>query len=124
MERTGYDDLSWLLEFKKSPLQYFADLDAQILSLLDGTPLTEEYIYKLCDECLETKAPQPLIRALGEAFTQPAILARCFQRKPQHDADQNSEGKIKGKTREKLRSCLKYHVSKVLHYVGVENKTF
>ncbi|KAL0839387.1 hypothetical protein ABMA28_016116 [Loxostege sticticalis] len=47
----------------------------------NGAPLTEERIYQLCDECLQTKMPQPLVRALGEAFTQPAILARCFQSK-------------------------------------------
>ncbi|XP_028163894.1 ubiquitin-protein ligase E3A [Ostrinia furnacalis] len=47
----------------------------------NGAPLTEERIYQLCDECLLTKLPQPLVRALGEAFTQPAILARCFQSK-------------------------------------------
>ncbi|XP_073962763.1 ubiquitin protein ligase E3A [Choristoneura fumiferana] len=70
--------------------------DSRSQSHSNGAPLTEEYIYKLCDECLETKVPQPLIRALGEAFTQPAILARCFQRKPQSDADLNSEMKIKG----------------------------
>ncbi|XP_063374930.1 ubiquitin-protein ligase E3A [Cydia amplana] len=61
----------------------------------NGAPLTEEHIYKLCDECLETKAPEPLIRALGEAFTQPAILARCFQGKPHADSS-NGEGNNKG----------------------------
>lgn len=61
----------------------------------NGAPLTEEHIYKLCDECLETKAPEPLIRALGEAFTQPAILARCFQGKPHADSS-NGEGNTKG----------------------------
>lgn len=57
-------------------------LDDLIISLLtDGAPLTEDRIYELCDECLQTKKPQALIRALGEAFTQPAILSRCFQKK-------------------------------------------
>ncbi|XP_047989880.1 ubiquitin-protein ligase E3A [Leguminivora glycinivorella] len=60
----------------------------------NGAPLTEEHIYKLCDDCLETKAPEPLIRALGEAFTQPAILARCFQGKPH--ADSSNGGGTKG----------------------------
>lgn len=56
-------------------------LDDLIISLLDGAPLTEERMYELCEECLQTKVRQPLIRALGEAFTQPAILARCFASK-------------------------------------------
>ncbi|XP_026491337.2 ubiquitin-protein ligase E3A [Vanessa tameamea] len=47
----------------------------------NGSTLTEERIYELCDECLQTKNPEPLIRALGEAFTQPTILSKCFQRK-------------------------------------------
>ncbi|XP_032511772.2 ubiquitin-protein ligase E3A isoform X1 [Danaus plexippus] len=51
------------------------------LSHNNGAPLTEDRIYELCDECLQTKKPQALIRALGEAFTQPAILSRCFQKK-------------------------------------------
>lgn len=62
----------------------------ELLALLlpaDGAPLTEERIYQLCDDCLQSKAPQPLIRALGEAFTQPAILARCFQNKLGQDSD-------------------------------------
>ncbi|XP_026313806.1 ubiquitin-protein ligase E3A isoform X2 [Hyposmocoma kahamanoa] len=58
----------------------------------NGAPLTEERICQLCDECLRSKAPQPLIRALGEAFTQPAILARCFQSKLRLDSD-SSGGK-------------------------------
>lgn len=45
----------------------------------NGATLTEEHIYQLCDECLATKTPQPLVRALGEAFGQPAILSRCFK---------------------------------------------
>ncbi|XP_034825167.1 ubiquitin-protein ligase E3A isoform X1 [Maniola hyperantus] len=60
----------------------------------NGAPLTEERIYELCDECLQTKEPQVLIKALGEAFNQPAILARCFQRKLS-DGDTGSEGKKK-----------------------------
>lgn len=56
-------------------------LDELIIALLDGAPLTEERMYELCEECLQTKMRQPLIRALGEAFTQPAILARCFASK-------------------------------------------
>ncbi|CAH0717338.1 unnamed protein product, partial [Brenthis ino] len=51
------------------------------LSHNNGVPLTEDRIYELCNECLQSKKPQTLIRALGEAFTQPLILARCFQRK-------------------------------------------
>ncbi|XP_072942235.1 ubiquitin-protein ligase E3A [Epargyreus clarus] len=47
----------------------------------NGAPLTEERMYQLCDECLSSKNLKPLMRALGEAFTQPAILARCFQGK-------------------------------------------
>ncbi|CAH2063564.1 unnamed protein product, partial [Iphiclides podalirius] len=47
----------------------------------NGVPLTEDRMRQLCDECLQTKIPQPLIRALGEAFTQPTILARSFQSK-------------------------------------------
>lgn len=56
-------------------------LDELLINLLDGAPLTEERIYKLCEECLQNKVREPLIRALGEAFTQPAILARCFTNK-------------------------------------------
>lgn len=66
-----------------------------MLMPVDGAPLTEERICQLCDDCLKSKAPQPLIRALGEAFTQPAILARCFQSKPRHDSD-GSGGKNTG----------------------------
>ncbi|KAJ0179215.1 hypothetical protein K1T71_004927 [Dendrolimus kikuchii] len=47
----------------------------------NGAPLTEERIYELCDICLQSKKREPLIRALGEAFTQPAILSRCFATK-------------------------------------------
>ncbi|GBP48230.1 Ubiquitin-protein ligase E3A [Eumeta japonica] len=47
----------------------------------NGAPLTEERICQLCDEYFKNEDPKPLIRALGEAFTQPAILARCFQKK-------------------------------------------
>ncbi|XP_049865182.1 ubiquitin-protein ligase E3A isoform X2 [Pectinophora gossypiella] len=61
--------------------------DFKTLSHNNGAPLTEDRIYQLCDECLQTKAPQPLIRALGEAFTQPAILARCFQKKVRRDSN-------------------------------------
>lgn len=72
------------------------ELDSLILSLLDGAPLTEERIYQLCDECLQTKMPQPLVRALGEAFTQPAILARCFQSKvvPDSSNEASKTGKF------------------------------
>lgn len=66
-----------------------------MLMPVDGAPLTEERIYQLCDDCLQTKAPQPLIRALGEAFTQPAILARCFQSKLGQDS-KSSTGKNTG----------------------------
>ena len=52
-----------------------------LLALSDGAPLTEERMYELCEECLQSKVREPLIRALGEAFTQPHILARCFQGK-------------------------------------------
>ena len=70
-------------------------LDELLLSLLtDGVPLTEERIYELCNECLQTKKPQSLIRALGEAFTQPPILARCFQRKMK-DSDNGNDGSKK-----------------------------
>ncbi|XP_068627544.1 ubiquitin-protein ligase E3A [Battus philenor] len=47
----------------------------------NGAPLTEDRMRQLCDDCLQSKTPQPLIRALGEAFTQPSILARSFQSK-------------------------------------------
>ncbi|KAJ2950776.1 hypothetical protein O0L34_g9041 [Tuta absoluta] len=60
----------------------------------NGAPLTEERIYQLCDDCLASRAPQPLIRALGEAFTQPAILARCFQKK---HTETRGEGNSKDK---------------------------
>lgn len=66
-------------------------LDELLLLLSDGAPLTEERIYQLCDECLLNKAPQPLIRALGEAFTNPAILARCFQSKVREDSSKRGK---------------------------------
>ncbi|KAM3968245.1 ubiquitin protein ligase E3A [Aphomia sociella] len=66
------------------------------LSHNNGAPLTEERIYQLCDECLRTLKPQPLVRALGEAFTQPAILARCFQSKVREDSISDG-GKNTGK---------------------------
>lgn len=69
----------------------------ELLAMLmpaDGAPLTEERICQLCNDCLQSKAPQPLIRALGEAFTQPAILARCFQGKP--DQDRSASGSNTG----------------------------
>lgn len=70
----------------------------ELLAMLmpaDGVPLTEERICQLCSDCLQSKAPQPLIRALGEAFTQPAILARCFQGQPNQDRG-SSSGKNTG----------------------------
>ncbi|CAG9791844.1 unnamed protein product [Diatraea saccharalis] len=70
-----------------------------VVSHNNGAPLTEERIYQLCDECLQTKMPQPLVRALGEAFTQPAILARCFQSKivqeSSNDGGKNSDKESK-----------------------------
>lgn len=57
----------------------------------NGVPLTEERIYELCDECLQSRAREPLVRALGEAFTQPAILARCFASKLPQDKDDEGE---------------------------------
>ncbi|XP_026765409.2 ubiquitin-protein ligase E3A [Galleria mellonella] len=63
----------------------------------NGAPLTEERICQLCAECLHTLKPQPLVRALGEAFTQPAILARCFQSKVSEDDSNNDGGKNKEK---------------------------
>lgn len=59
----------------------------------NGDPLTEERISQLCDECLETQLKRPLIRALGEAFTQPAILARCFARKVGEGSCNDDESK-------------------------------
>ncbi|XP_022814301.1 ubiquitin-protein ligase E3A-like [Spodoptera litura] len=59
----------------------------------NGGPLTEERIYELCDECLQNKVREPLIKALGEAFTQPAILAKCFASK----ATVNSDEEVKMK---------------------------
>lgn len=70
-----------------------ARLDALLVVLSDGAPLTEERMYELCDECLATKVAQPLIRALGEAFTQPAILSKCFStRAPQATTDRGKTG--------------------------------
>lgn len=67
-------------------------LDDLIYSLLtDGAPLTEERIYELCDECIKNKKPQPLIRALGEAFTQPVILAKSFPNKVS-ESEEKSKG--------------------------------
>lgn len=71
-------------------------LDELIISLLDGAPLTEERMYQLCEECLQTKVRQPLIRALGEAFTTPAILARSFASKVV-DSNEAIPGKSSGK---------------------------
>lgn len=56
----------------------------------NGAPLTEERMYELCEECLQTKVREPLIRALGEAFTQPAILARCFASKGGSNSDEDA----------------------------------
>lgn len=86
------------MDFATARLSLLHKLDALLLVLLDGAPLTEERIYQLCDECQATKLAQPLIRALGEAFMQPAILARCFQSKVVQSSAQ--EGKIGG------NSCL------------------
>lgn len=71
------------LDTKSRAIRLIEQLDELLYMLqpTDGAPLTEERICQLCDDCLQTKVPQPLIRALGEAFTQPAILARCFQGK-------------------------------------------
>lgn len=67
-------------------------LDQLLTNLLDGAPLTEERIYELCDMCLQNKVREPLIRALGEAFTQPAILSRCFPSKlPQDNANEGEK---------------------------------
>lgn len=55
----------------------------------NGAPLTEERMYELCEECLQNKVREPLIRALGEAFTQPAILARCFASKTTANSDED-----------------------------------
>ncbi|XP_045459726.1 ubiquitin-protein ligase E3A [Melitaea cinxia] len=63
----------------------------------NGSVLTEERIYELCDECLQTKNPEPLIRVLGEAFTQPTILSKCFQRKVNQSDTGNAEKKKLGK---------------------------
>lgn len=65
--------------------------------LPDGSVLTEERVYELCDECLQTKNPEPLIRVLGEAFTQPTILSKCFQRKVNQSDIGNAEKKKLGK---------------------------
>lgn len=83
------------MKFKATKLLEALDELLAMLMPLDGAPLTEERIYQLCDDCLQSKAPQPLIRALGEAFTQPAILARCFQSKHSQDSD-SSGGKNTG----------------------------
>lgn len=83
------------VEYKLKTKYLLQVLDDLLISLLtDGAPLTEERIYELCDECIQTKKPQVLIRALGEAFTQPAILARSFQRKIS-ESDCGSDGKKK-----------------------------
>lgn len=66
-------------------------LDDLLFTLLDGALLTEDRIYQLCQECLQTKLRQPLIRALGEAFTSPSLLARSFPRKvdERHDGEKS-----------------------------------
>ncbi|VVC87271.1 ubiquitin-protein ligase E3A [Leptidea sinapis] len=69
--------------------------DHSNLSHNNGAPLTEERIYQLCDECLQNKKRQPLKRALGEAFTQPAILARSFPSKANVDVDLENKEKVK-----------------------------
>lgn len=63
--------------------------DMENIHLADGAPLTEERMYELCEECLQNKVREPLIRALGEAFTQPAILARCFASKAAANSDED-----------------------------------
>lgn len=94
-------------------------LDELLLSLLDGAPLTEERIYQLCDECLQTKLRQPLIRTLGEAFTTPAILARSFARKV---GEQKSDegGKTMGKfCQSNLSEKLKILFNRSIHKLRV-----
>ncbi|XP_026746335.1 ubiquitin-protein ligase E3A [Trichoplusia ni] len=65
----------------------------------NGAPLTEERMYELCEECLQTKMRQPLIRALGEAFTQPAILARCFASKVLDNTGEEGESSSNKETK-------------------------
>lgn len=64
--------------------------------LSDGEPLTEEKMYQLCEDCLQTKVRQPLIRALGEAFTTPSTLARSFACKVVEN-NEATPGKSSGK---------------------------
>lgn len=69
---------------------------------------------QLCNDCLQTKMPQPLIRALGEAFTQPAILARSFQSKVR-DSEKNCEqDKEKGMSMSSPVSIIKTFKSKTI----------
>ncbi|CAH2091795.1 unnamed protein product [Euphydryas editha] len=70
----------------------------------NGSVLTEERVYEICDECLQTKNPEPLVRALGEAFTQPTILSKCFQRKVNQSDIGNVEKKKLGKESEAMCS--------------------
>lgn len=68
-----------------------------------GAPLTEEKMYQLCDECLQNKVRQPLIRALGEAFTTPTTLARSFAGK---SVDNNEAIPGKSNDKESKAMCL------------------
>lgn len=85
------------MDLKSRSTMLLRQLDELLLLLLDGAPLTEERIYELCDECLQTKLRQPLIRTLGEAFTTPPLLARSFARKvgePSNDEGGETMGKF------------------------------
>ncbi|XP_041972897.1 ubiquitin-protein ligase E3A isoform X2 [Aricia agestis] len=55
--------------------------DHKSLSHDNGALLTEERMYELCQECIDNKRPEPLIRALGEVFIDPIILSKCFRSK-------------------------------------------
>lgn len=66
-------------------------LDDLLILLSDGAPLTEERIYKLCDECLQNRAEEPLSKALSKAFSRPSILARCFASKISENANETSK---------------------------------
>lgn len=70
----------------------------------NGAPLTEERIYKLCDECLQNRAEEPLSKALSKAFSRPSILARCFASKISENANETSKDTEK-ESKESSRSC-------------------
>ncbi|CAK1551648.1 unnamed protein product [Leptosia nina] len=80
-------------EMKAGTSQSLSQFVYKNLSFSNGAPLTEDRMYQLCDDCINNKSPQSLIKALAEAFTQPPILARSFATKVNTDHISTKEEK-------------------------------